>query len=409
MRFLRVLITNGQDSRTSRQLKGKNLGSSEAENVPEKPDFHFFWLWPVSLGQEEEICLIIEQMFNIGAEITINWPIESSTRSFNRLYARNLHNTWSREMSAGSGTSKIIVVSDPNPHYTLATTSSGEVKWANRNVLLAKTKVRSLVEGDYAFGVHSSSNPAEFERDLSLALGPELMEELVEDWANFGKGSPPRYEVRHPLVGHFGWDSWEDFFSVVSRVEPSVILSGEESLSLCKGGGDVDILVSSIWSFAATANAQLELRGSSKPRFVVTVAGEQRLLDLTEVGDGRLPVVWQERLLSDFGGEREKTFVDSKNLAPLKLFKALCEKSQSDLEAVVSAVLDVQGMQLARPKLIEMAATFVAGYMVSERIPLVGLDERNVRNTENWELIGSLYAKISSQAEKPWNYDLALD
>ncbi len=370
-----------------------------------KRDYQFFWIWPSGRYAEDQILFEITQKFTVIATIEVSWPGNSAARSFNRIYARNLHNTWSREMSAGSGASRLVIVLDRNPDYGFVRSASGSVEYANRNCVRAKRSMRLLAGRHYGFAIHSSMNRREFLRDVLLVLGPDILNDIMlkEIPRNEVGATVTSYRVEEAPIGHQGWDSWAQLLDVLGLLQQFVVLSGEDALSNTEPTGDVDILTEDIWEFAATANAELQQLGSSKPRFVVEVAGAKRLLDLREPGDGDMPLAWQERLLRAPAAGRSNNFLAEIERVPYRLFRVLCQKASHSTvcrESELAFLLDQAGVASENP--FDDAREFVAGYLAGNQISVLGVRGDRLGSPHEWDAVVKCYASIVSQAEPTW-------
>ena len=364
-------------------------------------DYHFFWIWPVGLKDKDLAISEINDYFDVVALIQIDWPIDDTPRCYNRIYGRNLRNAWSKEKSAGAGPSVMIIVRDLRPSYSLSESASGEVSYGNRKIANLKSKLRKAASSNYGYSVHSSFTKQEFVRDATLTLGAKTLFNVLKQENGDPNSNTKELRLQEPLIGHSGWSSWSELFTTLALFEKFVVLSDPNSLEQSRREGDVDILVESIWQFAAAANAELEVIGSSKPRFVVKVAGVERLLDLTEPGDGRLPIVWQDRLLRDQTREGSFPFLGASERPAYKLYRVLCQKPEAEFEKVLA---EPAYLALNRGfKNIDEAANFVAGYLVGEKIPTAGVSLKEIQNQAGWELIKLSHRRIQTQAEPSWS------
>lgn len=311
-------------------------------------------------------------------------------------------------MSAGSGTSLMVIVEDDNPRYRLQVSASGALAVANENMISVKQALREMASLHYDYAVHSSTSQREFLRDTQLVLGIEDFERIVAH-AKAATGSEPiEITVNRPLVGHYGWASWTEFLAFMPRVEQFCRLSDAESIWRDAQTGDVDILCQSVWSFAAAANAKLQIEGSKKPRFLVRIGDIDRLLDLREPGDGDLPVVWQERLLRepDLGPLGPESRSHERRVH--RLYRLVCQKKWSaSVELEVEALLvDIGFHRVNSP--MEDGANAVAAYFVASDIPLLGVSPASVVNAYGWRLIEGRYWSMLEQAEPSWKWRPAL-
>ncbi len=379
--------------------------STWSENIDE--DYQFFWIWPAGRYADEEILSEIRREFDVLALVEVSWPQEYAARCFNRIYARNLHNSWSREMSAGSGDSLLVIVQDHKPNYDYVRSASGTVKFANIGCVRIKESLRALAGQDYGYAVHSSINRQEFLRDMLLVLGPVVLSKLLCDARAERRESRTvtGFRVVEPLIGHHGWESWNQLFSILELIEPFVVLSSKEDLNLCETSGDVDVLTENIWSFAAVANAELQQIGSSKPRFIIEVAGARRLLDLREPGDGDMPVVWQERLLMTPADDRLDGFLSSTERVPYRIYRVLCQKA-ADQSASRENELAQLLKEVSSPAQTPFAGAreFVAGYLIGSRCPILGVERGRLGSPHEWDAVTERYSQILGQAEPPWKY-----
>lgn len=119
-------------------------------------ELHFFWLWPTARYADKMVLKRVSSQFRIVAIVDVAWPPDASAQSFNRIYARNLWNPWSREMSAGSGTSLMVIVEDDNPRYRLQVSAFGALAVANENMISVKQALREMASLHYDYAVHSS-------------------------------------------------------------------------------------------------------------------------------------------------------------------------------------------------------------------------------------------------------------
>lgn len=307
-------------------------------------------------------------------------------------------------MSAGAGSSLMLIVQDRRPRYEIHLSASGALAIANTNMVVAKRELRKITARSYNFAVHSSTTQNEFLRDVQLVLGTKDFTKVVSHANAASTNSSLNLMVDRPLVGHYGWSSWAEFFNFMPRIESFCRLSNTESLWRDASTGDVDFLCQSVWSFAASANAVLQFEGSKKPRFIVCIGESNRLLDLREPGDGDLPVTWQERMLRDSAERAFGPELTRHERHMHRLYRLVCQKKWSpSVQHELRALLRRIGVPES-DSLLEDGAQAVAAYLVASNIPLVGVNPLVVVNPHGWNLIKNQYWSMLESAEPSWKW-----
>jgi len=256
-------------------------------------DLHMFCIWESARHRTDEILNAISAELNIIASAEIEWTRSRSDENFNRLYGRDLRQTYSKSNDVGSGPFLYVVAEDTNPGYVFWRNVSGKVELTNPNVARAKQSARLSAMTDFPYSVHSSNSAAEFYRDSALILGALRFRALLDEVET---GSAELDRVSSDLAGSDGWSSFGELADHLSLCCEYSFLRGDISDDRDREG-DLDFLTRNCLDFAAVIGARRRNLDQSSGHFFAEVSGIRTHFDLRECGDNEIDPRWQEHML----------------------------------------------------------------------------------------------------------------
>ena len=167
--------------------------------------------------------------------------VKTQQFSINRFYDEKLPINSQKEVYAGVGEFKLIVIKDSKPAYDFRETSNGK-KFVNTRIFDAKDRYRELTGGGHK--IHGTNNLSELKHDIVLLLGVSLSDFLKI----YDNPTQSRQEIvlQQDLPGSNGWQSFEELFYVLNECVEYIVLRNSDTLSLDhfkENNGDVDLLV----------------------------------------------------------------------------------------------------------------------------------------------------------------------
>lgn len=261
-------------------------------------DFACFALWKPAIGYRTKIHDLLASDFEILLETEIIWSDKNLKQNARRLYESPLKykvplEKWpeGHERKIGGNNFILFVVKDSSPTYTYARSVSNQIELSNIRITHTKETIRQWIYKDLNvnFGIHSTNNIHEFFFQAPLLLGVSIFEKLIAG----KKINLPKLEK--DLEGADGWETWEDFFSVLNYTSDYLVLRGFEGLPRFNKQKDLDVLTAKYQRFASAAGA---LQVPHQPyKGVVYVDGEKISLDIRYVGDDYYDASWAKEML----------------------------------------------------------------------------------------------------------------
>lgn len=241
-----------------------------------RPEVHDVVVWPQAMTVLDHVVADLAARFSVLDVCRLGWSPQRWDENLVRFYgydvrARDKRARWTPAAPV------LVVVRDPAPVYGVRT-RSGSPGLVNTGLHEAKLRYRALAGG--GFGVHSSVDPPEADRDLFLLLGVRSTDlRSSPAWAD----TRPRV-VEGDVLGAHGWTAAGAMFTALALTTQVVVLEQDRD----PRGRDR-------WTVLARDAGQARLTaGGLHP----VVAGQQCALQLHELGDGTQPNEWQALLLA---------------------------------------------------------------------------------------------------------------
>jgi hypothetical protein len=259
-------------------------------------EIHIFILWESLASLREAVLHELGERFKVLRVFRVHWTRSLFARNLSRFYGQRLPPGCHKESTTGTGPFTLVVVRDPKPVYELRHKNGHGVS-VNLNTFELKNKYRS-VDGELN-PIHASDTAQEARHDLSLLLG--IGEKELE---MFGQAvwDGQEDELFQDPVGTRGWESLDQFFSVLNETLSYVVLRNFESFPdryFMGLHGDIDLLVSDFNEGMLVSNAQKISTNQSRVDCEVSIAGQLVPFDFRFVGDGYFDHRWQKEVLAD--------------------------------------------------------------------------------------------------------------
>ena len=248
----------------------------------ENSEIHLFVIWSEGRYAEGEILKDINSKFEVIQTFSITWSPYMVNRNFTRFYDTKLPQNSQKEIYAGAGEFRLIVIMDNNPKYDYRQTSKGKFL-VNVNMFDSKEKYRQITGGGHK--IHGTNDKSELKHDLVLLLGLSVKDFM----AKYYKPNVPIIEVflSQDLPGTIGWKSFDELFYVLNECDDYVVLRNSENISkeyFELNEGDVDILVKDrnrcLYLLGDLSCIDLEINTDSK----VSIDNKVILFELYEAG-----------------------------------------------------------------------------------------------------------------------------
>lgn len=210
-------------------------------NKQDYSEIQLFVIWSKGRYAETDILSDIATKFEIIQTFSITWSPYMVHRNFTRFYDAKLPQNSQKEIYAGAGEFKLIVIRDYNPNYEHRQTSKGKFL-VNTNMFDSKEKYRELTGGGHK--IHGTNDMLELKHDLVLLLGLSLKDFL----AKYDKPNESNIDIclSQDLPGTIGWESFDELFYVLNECEDYMVLRNSDNISLQyyqNNKGDIDLLV----------------------------------------------------------------------------------------------------------------------------------------------------------------------
>jgi hypothetical protein len=210
-------------------------------NKQDNSEIQLFVIWSKGRYAETDILSDIATKFEIIQTFSITWSPYMVHRNFTRFYDTKLPQNSQKEIHAGAGEFKLIVIRDNNPNYEHRQTSKGKFL-VNTNMFDSKEKYRELTGGGHK--IHGTNDMLELRHDLVLLLGLSLKDFM----AKYDKPNESNIDIclSQDLPGTIGWESFDELFYVLNECDDYMVLRNSDNISLQyyqNNKGDIDLLV----------------------------------------------------------------------------------------------------------------------------------------------------------------------
>ena len=207
----------------------------------ENSEIHLFVIWSKGRYAETDILNDIKTKFEIIQTFSITWSPYMVHKNFTRFYDTKLPPNSQKEIYAGAGEFKLIVIRDNQPRYDYRVTSKGKFL-VNTNMFDAKALYREKTGGGHK--IHGTNDIEEVKHDIVMLLGLSLYDFIKK----YDKKNQDRSDIilAQDLPGTNGWNSFEEIFYVLNECVEYIVLRNSESVSLeyfQRNKGDIDLLV----------------------------------------------------------------------------------------------------------------------------------------------------------------------
>lgn len=264
-------------------------------DTQENSEVQLFVIWEKGRYAEKEIIEDIKSNFEIIHMFSITWSPYLVSTNFSRFYDAKLPRNSQKELHAGIGEFKLIVVRDNNPNYDFRETSKGKF-FVNTKMFDSKSKYRELTGGGHK--IHCTNDKIELKHDLVMLLGISLSDFLK-------KYGAPENESSHSILaqdlpGATGWNSFEDLFYVLNECGDYVVLRNSETVNLQyfkENNGDVDLLVKDRIRFLYLLGDLSSIESEFLCHSKVSIDNEVILFELYDLGQNVFHSSFQNHLL----------------------------------------------------------------------------------------------------------------
>lgn len=161
---------------------------------------------------EKHIFSDIKKKFDLFQIIDVAWKPSNFAANIARFYGKKLPKGYKKEKETGSGTFRVYLVYDKNPHI------SGNVNLA---INTCKECYRQLTGGGNL--VHAAANSAEVAESLLLLFG-KTIREIEQEEPSF---LPKMYEKE--VIGCPKWETAEEFVETVKKIDNTHIRAYKNS------------------------------------------------------------------------------------------------------------------------------------------------------------------------------------
>lgn len=257
-----------------------------------KQELHLFIVWEHGRYRQLEILNDIQANFEVIRCYEVTWSQEFVANNFTRFYGTKLENNSYKEKEAGNGPFLLVVVLDKKPEYVMRETSRRE-EIVNAHMFDAKCRYREMTGG--GFKVHATNSPEETNHDLTLLLGLNVQDFLLQNSTKWDGVIQP---IQRDLEGAHGWNSIQQLFYVLSAATRNVVLRGLDIIRGNVGGDrDIDILTDNVDNLSYIINSQEHLH-TRRPHIIVRINNVEYYLDIWSKYIFAYDALWCDDMLS---------------------------------------------------------------------------------------------------------------
>lgn len=260
-------------------------------------EFHIIIVWEMARSYMQQIEKEIEKYFTIKWKCEYCWEAELAGENYAAFYGEKLEDIQYKVEHCGKGAFLIYIVEDKEPVYEIRDTTSGRRK-VNANLFDLKAVLRNMVGGGHR--IHASDTRTEANTNslslFGMGLETALMELSKDDEAEGGLT-----KICRNISGVGGWKSWKEFFDILNRCTPYVVLRNYETVLVQDNinHGDTDILVEDRDAAKAIIAGRKIYQGKERVLYAIIVNGKEELVDLRYVGDNYYCTDWEKKIIKD--------------------------------------------------------------------------------------------------------------
>lgn len=261
--------------------------------IKKSTEIHLFILWQNARYKETEILDDMAKHFVILKKFAITWSPALVANNFTRFYGVNLPPKSGKEKECGTGEFLLCVVRDEQPIYAERVTSRG-IETVNTNMFDAKQRYRSWTKGGHK--VHATNNEKETNHDLTLLLGKNISDFLIEN----SMVESIIESIHRDIEGSNGWKSLEHLFYVLNNTISYVVLRNYENIPTeydFSIHGDIDILTENKCNIAYIANAIPVYSEPYRVYHYVNIGSGMIPFDFRFIGDNYYDREWEKNIL----------------------------------------------------------------------------------------------------------------
>lgn len=299
---------------------------------------HDLIIWPRAIGYAESILGDLHHSFRVIASGSILWGQDKWYDNIRVFYSKSLlgyspqkrkETFRSKAAYCGMGPFLLVVFEDSTPSMVYEQTSDGK-SYVNARVFNKKKEYRELTGGGHL--VHTSNNPQETDRDLSLLLGFG-----AEDFLRInGNGEEKHFELRRNCSGVDGYDSLSSFFYTLNHTINYCVLRNFDCLPdhfFEDGHEDIDLLVDNLTHMVQLTSAKPISRKKDRVDYSIRIGGEDIPFDLRHFNDNYYDTAWERKILEHRRLERDAFYVPGEeDLYYSLLYHVYVQKRQIKLD-----------------------------------------------------------------------------
>lgn len=267
-------------------------------------NLHLLIIWSSALEKKDYILEDLKSHFSNIRVFKVHWDSNLFFENYQTFYAHSLKHLNPKQFGSvirnkinhcGASDFIAIVFEDLHPKMEMRETSNG-VHMVNVNVFDKKTEYRQITGGGHR--IHSSDNPWETNKDLTLLFGLN-----AEDFAK--KYSSPQKEdifINQNCLGVGGYNSIHQLFYVLNNTINYCVLRNFECLPdeyTVEGHGDIDLLVEDNKYMSYLTLAKPIFHESYRVYHTIKIAGTDVPFDFRFVGDNYYDKPWEEQILKN--------------------------------------------------------------------------------------------------------------
>ncbi|TKF69492.1 hypothetical protein FCV59_20540 [Vibrio sp. F13] len=250
-------------------------------------ELNIFVVWNKAYNYIEEILELLSEELDLIEISEVNWKVGTFPNNLERFYGDSLKRVEKKVIECGEGPFKLIVVRDPNPIFSMRSTSSGH-KIVNSKIFDLKAKCREITKAGHL--VHSSDDEKEASFQYKLITGQSIRHELPSRFPQYGN-----------IIGYDGWGSLEEVWPLLNAHCNYLVLRNFENLDreLNSLHPDIDLLVEDEKSVARLLGLRKRQENINRSQYYCKINGKEVNFDLRTPHDGYYPSNFSLELLKD--------------------------------------------------------------------------------------------------------------
>ncbi|MDC1396143.1 hypothetical protein N8312_01125 [bacterium] len=260
-------------------------------------EYALFAVWKDARPNLSKIRDYLQSNFDIILETQVIWSDKYFYNNACRLYdvpfsgkESSRRTQKGHRQKIGEPAFPVFIVKDKKPDYGYFQSVSGSVAPGNQNVVRAKKYFRSLSPS--SFSVHSSNDISEFYTQAILIFGVDVLREILD-----GKRGDMSV-ISKDLEGADGWLNWEHLYRVMNCTANYLVLRNFEEDPLLRPNSDLDLLAEDYQRLGSVMALKQHFEKGKPYKGILQIAGEEKNIDISFVGDGYIDQTWQLSMLN---------------------------------------------------------------------------------------------------------------